>query len=43
MEKMKHHYYTNLEIPSFEDCEINKEEIIKCKNVFEKIAILMRD
>lgn len=40
---MKKDYYIPLEIPPFDDIDISKEEMIKCKNLFEEMAFLMRD
>jgi len=40
---MKKDYYIPLEIPPFDDMDISKEEMIKCKNLFEEMAFLMRD
>lgn len=35
--------YIPLEIPPFDDILVKEEEIIKCKNLFEQIATLIRD
>ncbi len=35
--------YIPLEIPPFDDIKISREEMIQCKNLFEELAIVMRD
>jgi len=35
--------YIPLEIPPFDDIDVSKEEMIKCKNLFEEIANLIRE
>lgn len=35
--------YIPLEIPPFDDINVSQEDMIKCKNLFEQIATLIRD
>jgi len=35
--------YIPLDIPPFDDINVSQEEMIKCKNLFEEIAKLIRD
>lgn len=35
--------YIPLEIPTFDDINISKEEMLKCKNLFEELSIIMRN
>ena len=35
--------YEPLEIPPFDDINISKDEMIKCKKLFEELATILRD
>lgn len=41
-EEILHPIYTDLEVPSFDDFNLNAEEINKCKKMFEEISYLLR-
>ena len=38
-----HKYYIPLEIPDFDDVNLNQEDVNKCKILFEEIAISIRN